>query len=611
MRLFLKLNTYWRLGLVNLWRVFFYLLRLKSGWIKAQMPIQEPVSGEFFVVPESGVLPLELTSDASYGVNKEPSILGWYKLSSDAPPDWFKSILSSRTFTLPNQHWSGISDFDSGVGDIKGLWEPSRFGWALHFCLLYINSKDKYWLNKTNEWINDWSGKNPANAGPNWKCAQETSIRVLHLAAGSMLLKRKQPSASMAEFIQQHLSRILPTMGYALAQDNNHGTSEAAALYVGGSWLRQVQPSCSVANKAFTVGRKYLVERASRLIMDDGSFSQYSLTYHRLMLDTLSFTELWRRFLALEAFPVSYEKQLVKASEWLYLFVDKISGDGPNLGANDGAHILNFTDCEYRDFKPSVELACLLFLKKTAYGGQLQNKYEALFGLIATEKMANAESSKLPEGGYGLLFGENAWCSVNVPHFEFRPSQADNLHLDFWLKGENILRDAGSYSYNAEQKWLNYFSASESHNTAQFDYRDQMPKVSRFLFGNWPKFSKFEMTNKSSEANLIVCYTDWLGAVHERQVFLEDNRLVITDTLTGIKKQATLRWRLINKEWVINNHSISSENITMDVTANVPIVRFALAKGYESRYYGKKQAIPVLEIDVKQNAQITTIIHWT
>ena len=39
------------------------------------------------------------------------------------------------------------------------------------------------------------------------------------------------------ELVYIHLKRIESTISYAIAQDNNHGTSEAAALFIGGSWL--------------------------------------------------------------------------------------------------------------------------------------------------------------------------------------------------------------------------------------------------------------------------------------------------------------------------------------------------------------------------------------
>ena len=47
---------------------------------------------------------------------------------------------------------------------------------------------------------------------------------------------------------------------------------------------------------------------------------------------------------------------------------------------------------------------------------------------------------------------------LRYPRFRYRPGHADALHLDLWLGDRNILRDGGTYSYNAERKWLNYFS---------------------------------------------------------------------------------------------------------------------------------------------------------
>ena len=37
-----------------------------------------------------------------------------------------------------------------------------------------------------------------------------------------------------------------------------------------------------------------------------------------------------------------------------------------------------------------------------------------------------------------------------APQAPARPSQADALHLDLWHRGVNLLRDAGTFSYNAE-----------------------------------------------------------------------------------------------------------------------------------------------------------------
>jgi hypothetical protein len=68
-----------------------------------------------------------------------------------------------------------------------------------------------------------------------------------------------------------------------------------------------------------------------------------------------------------------------------------------------------------------------------------------------------------------------------------RPSQADNLHLDCWVDGLNILQDAGTYKYNTDPEMLKYFMGTESHNTVKLDDYDQMKKGSRFIWYYWTK----------------------------------------------------------------------------------------------------------------------------
>ena len=93
-------------------------------------------------------------------------------------------------------------------------------------------------LTRLNHWLANWSRLNPPYLGVNWKCGQEASIRVLHLAAAALILDQaEQPLGSLCDLLRAHLRRIAPTMAYAIGQQNNHGTTEAAALFVGGSWL--------------------------------------------------------------------------------------------------------------------------------------------------------------------------------------------------------------------------------------------------------------------------------------------------------------------------------------------------------------------------------------
>jgi hypothetical protein len=97
--------------------------------------------------------------------------------------------------------------------------------------------------------------------------------------------------------------------------------------------------------------------------------------------------------------------------------------------------------------------------------------------------------------------------------------------VDLWVDVVMpVLRDAGTYSYNTEAQWIQYFGGTAGHNTVQFDDRDQMPRLSRFLIGEWLRTEQLEPIHSAScrlyrqaPDTVIV-----LGARHHRRVILED-----------------------------------------------------------------------------------------
>ena len=117
-----------------------------------------------------------------------------------------------------------------------------------------------------------------------------------------MIFQILSPATPLRELpsLPTHLERISSTVLYAEAQDNNHWTSEAAALFIGGSWLASESSYALAGSQWAKTGRRALECSVNRLVLQDGSFAQHSLTYHRLLLDTLVQVELWRRLLALD-----------------------------------------------------------------------------------------------------------------------------------------------------------------------------------------------------------------------------------------------------------------------------------------------------------------------
>lgn len=624
-----KFLTALNLGFDNIATVLLYRAASRWGMIEKLMPCGEGYCEPLFVAISAEKKSL-LVSDPSAVISLAGEILAGrlfhfshVKFNLGSPPDWMQNPTNGRRYANPGQHWSRLNEFDPGMGDIKQFWEASRFDWALILARAFRLTGDLRFLDGLNSWISDWTMKNPLNSGPNWKCGQEAGIRMLQVLLCAFLLHQlDQPSVGLVRFVTEHCRRIEPTIRYAISQDNNHGTSEAAALYVGGGWLERVSGDKVLRNQALrwkSKGRRWLENRVCRLVEKDGSFSQYSLNYHRVLLDTLNMVEFWRREFEQEKLSEAFYLRARSAVDWLYQMVDSTSGDAPNLGANDGARLFVLSSTDYRDFRPSIQLGASLFCGGKILPSGPWDDPLAWLELDAQEKkevMKAKESRHYPDGGYVVFRPQEAdntqtWGVLCYPKYRFRPGHADGLHLDLWHQGVNVLRDSGSFSYNAEEPWKSYFSSTQAHNTVQFDGRDQMPRISRFLWGNWLKMASVgDLVSRNGALSWAGAYVDYQGCRHQRTVIAEGQHWQIVDEIDGFGSSAVLRWRLVPDHWQIQGTKCIGEIAELDIKCNSSMVRFDLIDGWESRCYAQKSKVPIVEVEVKPGKAIITTEIW-
>ncbi|HBH37856.1 MAG TPA: heparinase, partial [Curvibacter sp.] len=275
--------------------------------------------------------------------------------------------------------------------------------------------------------------------------------------------------------------------------------------------------------------------------------------------------------------------------------------------------LLPLTDTSYRDFRPSLQLAMVLFAGRRALGapGAWDHALSWL-GLVApAEVAAPAGSYQSDKGGFAILRRGAGMAMLRYPRFRFRPSQADALHLDLSLGGDNLLRDAGTYSYNTEAVWMDYFGGTAGHNTVQFDGRDQMPKLSRFLWGNWLRTSSTEgLLENAADVHFSAAYRDAQGACHRRRVFLGEGHLRVEDEVAGFRQRAVLRWRLAPGHWTREGIRLTNGAHTLMVQGSMPIIRCEITEGWESRHYLEKTPVPVLEVEIEKAGTLTTDYQW-
>jgi hypothetical protein len=600
------LRTVYALGLRSVLRVARYRIGIRLGLNPVLNLQEEHVTGPFFatnIISPTGLI-------ASTKWIDKVHYFGWaeFPVAGNAP-DWhLNPFTGKRVDATP--HWSKLPDF-SDAGDIKIIWEPSRFDWIINNAER-AREGDAASLERINNWLEDWIEKNPAYRGPNWKCGQEASIRVMHLAVAALILEQvKIPLPALTKLIEIHLRRIAPTLSYAVGQDNNHGTSEAAALFIGGSWLNSF--GHSKGKKWADMGRNVLEERVATLIAPDGTFSQYSMVYQRVLIDTLIIAECWRRALDLPVFSTLFQKNAALATRWLYTFTDADNGDVPNMGANDGASLLPLSDTNFRDFRPSIQMASALFCNGRAYP-QTANIDAAAHRLGITLPdggLPKRTSAIFNDGGFAALHNGSTWGYLRFPRFNFRPSQADALHFDLWCNGKALLYDAGSFSYAADPETYAYYGGTKGHNTIMFDGSDQMPRLGRFLYADWLETDgNPTQLGNDGEQNIVAGYQSRSGIKHSRAIRMKPQSVAVTDIISGFEKNAVMRWRLPGAEWSIQGNEVRSTNFVLKFEASMAIERAEIVAGSHSTHYLSNEDCPVLEIEVRAPGTITTFFEW-
>lgn len=402
------------------------------------------------------------------------------------PPDWHLNPFTGER-AASDRHWSNIPDF--GHGDIKAIWEASRFGFTYALVRAYWRTGDERHAETFWRLIESWREANPPNYGPNWKCGQETSFRVMAWCFGlygflDNPATTPERVANLAQMIAVSGERIAANFAYALSQQNNHGISEAMGLWAIGLLFPEFERAPHWAK----MGRAALESQAVELIYDDGAFSQHSVNYQRLMLHDY----LWAiRLGDLNGQPLSAElrRRVGQSAALLYQLQDESSGSVPYYGQNDGALILPLNNCDDHDFRPVIQAVHYLAIGRRCYAdGPWDEDLLWLFGPDALRApMHGPERTDLQaeSGGYYTLRSPESFVFTRCAAYRHRPGQADMLHVDLWWRSQNIALDAGVYSYNAPPPWDNALAHTLYHNTVSVDGLDQMERAGRFLWLPW------------------------------------------------------------------------------------------------------------------------------
>ncbi len=460
-----------------------------------------------------------------------------------------------------------LSNLYSPVSDIKFIWEPARFGWAYVLGRAYYLTQNEIYAETFWKYFETFTDGNPPNLGPHWMNGQEVAIRLMAFVWAGQVFERAASSsaerrARLAGSVAAHAARILPTLIYARAQNNNHLVTEAAGLYTAGLAL----PDHPRASRWRVLGWRWLNWAIRHQISDYGEYIQHSTNYHRVMLQSA----LWVHTIKDTAWSALTLRSLRRATHWLFSMLDPASGRTPNLGANDGALILPLAVTPFNDFRPTVQAAARAFLRFQMPDG-IWDEMSLWLGLGAHEK-AYESSLYLAD----QLRGRDSWAYLRTSTFPSRLGHMDQLHLDLWWRGLNVAQDAGTYLYNADPPWDNPLVTGCVHNTVTIDGRDQMTRGGRFMTLDWfPAYAKsVVVTDEAVLGQVLGYHKGYRGVRHERRVTVyADERWAVEDRLIS-KESHTYRLHWLLPDW---EYEIETREKRIEISLFSSHGRFVLA----------------------------------
>lgn len=513
--------------------------------------------------------------------------------------DWVSNPENGYIYDVKS-HWSEIDDFSTEAGDIKYVWEKSRFSYLLTIIRNDFQFGEDHSAFVFSE-IESWIDGNPINQGPNWRCSQEISLRNFNWTIALAFYKdSRYLTEPLWEKIQNvffwSLHHVYHHINFSrIAVRNNHAITETLFLALSNILF----PFIPETIKWSRVGKKMFEKEIDYQIYDDGSFLQFSMNYQRVVVQLLSMG------IAVtgandKGFSEIVYRKAYKCLDFLYQNLQDENGRLPNYGANDGALFFPLSDCEYVDYRPQIN--SLHFLLTGNYLFDEEEFKEDLLHFFCYENFCSRGFPPLqkiygkiefPIGGYYLIREPDCFTFIKCGSYKDRPSHSDCLHIDIWHKGENVLCDGGTFQYNTKEEYSKYFTGTESHNTVMLEHFDQMQKGPRFIWYYWPKVINITFIESGSSYRFegtVSCYSYLRKNIKHKRIVSKNKNILewkIVDEIINKPKKL-----LVRQLW----HTCDNDQLLL--SSDTPSFRKI---GWRSLYYGVKEETSQIEFKTKSS----------
>jgi len=407
---------------------------------------------------------------------------------------------------VTGKEWPGIFSFDvvfhgpKRLSDIKLPWDLAKMQYLFILGKAFHDTGDQRYASEILAQIDSWIAQNPPFKGIHWISALEIGMRVntfilvypfIRALMEPLFLQRYLRSIYLqVRFIEDNLSEFRVS--------NNHLIGEAFTLVLAGLFLDSPR-----SRKWYQKGLAVLSEQVSKQVHPDGVNKEQSLNYHRFSLDYYYLFIILHRQNGLE-YSSMIDAYTEKMTDFL-MYSLMPDGSAPQFGDADEDRGIFLKKICTADYRSLLALGAVLFDRSDFkfLCGSLPDEVTWLLGEEGVEKYRRINaappektSTGFPQGGYYIM--RDGWDSNGhylifdcgpLGHGSAGHGHADALSFQLCAHGFNYFVDPGTYSYNLDYEWRDYFRSTAAHNTITVDGLNQSEMDDRM---SWKTFARYK-----------------------------------------------------------------------------------------------------------------------
>ncbi len=461
-------------------------------------------------------------------------------------PDWHTDPIEGVRW--PSRMSTGSIDMrgPDRPGDVKHVWEPSRF---YHFFDLCAHPEAG---DVAARHVSSWIDQNRWGMGVHWDNALEAALRAIswiaadcrlsHIGCRAWIDQRRRFLCALrwhGRFIESTMAR----KGY------NHLIGDAAGLAV----LGLSYPAFPESSRWVEIGIGTLTDEIPRQVLDDGGHVERASAYARFVADLYFLAGHVAREVGDDRGDI-----LLQTSERLLTALMQQAtpqGDVPGYGDDDGAMVLWTCEPHHR-LGVSLALCAAVtgrgdFKHVSSLSGSMPRSREVIAAVLGTQALAEFDGLRahppadtrvvLPDAGvavhrsswdhdtFWILFKCGEAKAGTGAH-----AHADNLQILWRRSGWPRLIDPGTPTYNGDQALRESSVSTGAHNTVCVEGQSQGQRKTRF---SWKTLYRGE----GLQVEPATCHWTARGEIrypvadtpvtHTRRVDWRCPSLTVTDTL--------------------------------------------------------------------------------